>query len=161
MAGEYDSHIAHKSLLVIDYSIGFINMAPPVCAGVVPNSERDLSIKVDKHHPVNQDWFSTGKCLTFFFFCIAYCIDLSVSSAALLDLILYFFYIYLCLGFRPYSRWSYFWFSALSAAQLINVLGSSCSRRLLNREISAISRGRPLWAILLITQTPSRVLRNV
>lgn len=48
---------------------------------------------------------------------------------------------HLCLGCRPYSRWSYFWFSALSTAQLLTALGRSLRRMLLNLVIAVMSRG--------------------
>lgn len=68
---------------------------------------------------------------------------------------------HLCLGFRPYSLWSHLGFSALSTAQLTRVLGRSRMRMLLNLVIAVMSMGRPLVAILPITQAPWRVLRNV
>lgn len=68
---------------------------------------------------------------------------------------------HLCLGCRPYNRWSHFWFSDPSMAQLTRFLGRRCMRMLLNLVIDDMSRGRPWKDILLISQAPSRMLRNV
>lgn len=68
---------------------------------------------------------------------------------------------HLCLGFKAYSLWSYFWFSALSVTQFTKARGSSGIMKPLNLVMAVMSRGRPLAAILPITQAPRRVLRNV
>lgn len=68
---------------------------------------------------------------------------------------------HLCLGRRQYNLWSYFWFTALSADQLVRLWGRSDMSTLLSLLIAVMSRGRPLSDILPITQAPSRVLRNV